>query len=214
VSKLAKASSFHGSGPVKYKLQGPPEAPTGATISIDYTNAPIPNHYYVTDYFEVKDLDPQVLFIFGKKTNVAGNERKLRSKLEIYFPAFFFIQQFWKSSRNFHEGLRKFAASNGYSSDIPSVISEEIEKTQTMHSNNLLMVQSGGECMMDFFYLSPRDFLLRTPKNLNVDLEALVRVIMSHTLLLGFLDSCEPIAETLSGKYGKEDALNEVVELD
>jgi hypothetical protein len=210
VAKLAKREDLHGSGPVRYRIDGPPEAPTGAIIAIDYTEAPVPNHYYVADYFQVFDQDPQILFVFGK-TDFPETGR-LRNKLEIYFPSYFFVKQLWISSRAFHEALRRFTVDRGYSPVPAGTIPGTTEKVQTLHSNNVLMVQSGGECMMDFFYLSPRDFYLKTQKKQNVDLEALVRVIISHTLLLGFLDACEPIAQALATKYESDENAGQAVE--
>jgi len=199
---------------VRYRIEGPPGAPTSAIISIDYTDAPIPSHYYVADCFDVVNQEPLILFVFGK-TNFPDVEH-LRSKLEIYFPSFFFAKQLWDSSRVFHEGLRKFVKDQGYSPTAPRAMPETVDKVQTLQSNNVLMVQSGGECMMDFFYMSPRDFYLRAQKQLNVDLEALVRVIIPPTLLLGLLDACAPIAQTLAGKYesDKIESSNEALEPD
>lgn len=181
-----------------------------AKLMVDYADAPVPEHYYVADYFEVVNLDPQVLFIFGKLTYPGQNV--LRNKLEIYFPALVFITQFWHSRREFHKTLRAFVSQAGYEPVRPGNFSGAVEKVQTIHSNNALMILAGGECMLDFFYISPRDLALKTPKGQNITLEPLVRVIASPNLILGFLDACEPIAELLQPKFGEQEEAHEIVE--
>lgn len=202
-AKIARREDFLGTGPVRYRIDGPSEAPTGTSIKIDYTDAPIPEHYYVADYFYVADLGFQVLLTFGKWEN-AGQKDKLRNKLEIYFPAIFFVSQLWKSSRVFHKTLRDLVVKHGFSATEAGSPDTNAEKTQTIHSNNVLMVLSGGESMMDFFYLSPRDMFLKIRKRKPLELEALVRVIISPTHLLGFLDACEPIAASMATKFPTE----------
>lgn len=202
-TKVARREDFVGTGPVRYRIEGPSEAPTGASIKIDYTDAPVPEHYYVADYFYAADLGFQALLAFGKWED-AGQKEKLRNKLEIYFPAAFFLSQLWKSRRDFHKTLRGLVVKHGFSAAEAGSPDTKAEKTQTIHSNNVLMVLSGGECMMDFFYLSPRDMYLRIRKRKPLALEPLVRVIISPTHLLGFLDACEPIAASLATKFPSE----------
>ncbi len=203
-AKLTKHEEFTGTGPVRYRLEGPADGPTGATISIDYTEAPVPEHFYVADYFRVINLEPQVLFVFGKWEDPEKCQ-KLRNKLEIYFPAVFFVKQLWKSSREFHQTLRSFVEQYGYAAGAPGALTEGADKVQTIHSNNVLMVLSSGEAMMDFFYLSPREMYFKPRKKRNIELEPLVRVIIAPTLLLGFLDGCQPIAESLRAKFPAEE---------
>jgi hypothetical protein len=206
VSKLARnqLSGFSGSGPVRYRIVSVKEGIQSALLAVDYSEAPVPPHYYVADYFEVANLDPQVLFTFGKLNYPRTDQ--LRNKLEVDFPASLFVVQFWSSRDDFHKTLRAFAKQYDYQPVRQGAISGPVERVQTIHSNNALMVLSGGECMIDFFYISPRDMALKTPKAGEISLEPLVRIIASPSLVLGFLDACEPIAESLVPKYAlKED---------
>jgi hypothetical protein len=209
-AKLARRDQLSGSGPVRYKIQSMKDGVQTAMLAIDYSEAPVPPHYYVADYYEVVNRDPQILFTFGKLNY--PNENQLRNKLEIDFPAQHFIVQLWRSAGEFHKMLRAFVRQFGYQPVAPGSISEPVEKVQTIHSNNALMIQSGGECMIDFFYLSPRDMALKMPKSESVLLEPLVRVIMSPNLLLGLLDACEPIAESLTSKFGRMEEEHATVE--
>jgi hypothetical protein len=209
-AKLVRRDQFLGSGPVRYKIETGSDGRISAKLAIDYAEAPVPLHYYVADYFEVANLDPRVLFVFGKLNY--PDRTRLRNKLEIDFPALLFIAQFWKSRAQFQETLRAFNRQLGYEPVRSGNISEAVDKVQTIHSNNALMILSGGECMIDFFYLSPRDLSLKAPKGHDIALEPLVRVITAPDLLLGFLDACEPIAESLMRKFGGDEGEDEALE--
>lgn len=204
--KVIRRGELAGSGPVRYKIDAHPGGAITASVTIDYEDAPVPEHYYVADYFEVTNFDPEVLFVFGKLAS-PGNE-KLRNKVEIYFPGSYFINQFWKSSSgDFRQRLKSFLADAGYKPITPKPITEATEKVQTVHSNNAYMVQAGTECMIDFFFLSPRDLALKAQKGKELVLEPLVRVLLTANLLLGLLDACEPIAATLAPRFeAKENA--------
>jgi hypothetical protein len=198
-AKIARRDQFQGSGPVRYKIQTSKDGLQSAMLAIDYADAPVPTHYYVADYFEVANLDPRILFTFGKLNY--PSDKQLRNKLEIDFPAPLFVMQLWKSRADFHKLLKTFVQQNGYQAMNPGGLSEPVEKVQTIHSNNALMILSAGDCMIDFFYLSPRDMALKAPKSEELYLEPLVRVMTSPNLLLGLLNACEPIAEDLISKH-------------
>lgn len=198
-AKLVRREQLAGSGPVRYRIEPRAGGLTSAMLAIDYSEAGVPPHYYVADYYEVANLDPRILFTFGKLD--FPSDSRLRNKLEIDFPALLFVGQLWRSRAEFHKTLRVIVDQLGYKPVPPGTLSERVDKVQTLHSNNALMIQSGGECMIDFYYLSPRDMALKAPKAEPVQLEPLVRVITSENLLLGFLDACEPIAESLKTKY-------------
>jgi hypothetical protein len=201
VTKLARKDQLSGSGPIRYKVQAGKDGFAAAMMVVDYADAPVPPNYYVADYFEVANLDPKILFTFGKLDY--PNNKKLRNKLEIDFPVLLFVAQLWASQTEFQKNLRRSIEQFGYEAVKPGTIVGPVEKVQTMHSNNALMVQSAGECMIDFFYVSPRDMAFRAPRNLPIALEPLVRVITAENFLLGFLDACAPIAETLIAKYAQ-----------
>lgn len=140
-----------------------------------------------------------VMLEFGKRTG--PRSETLRSKVEIYFPTLMFINQLWATSRNFHTILAKMVGDVGFKADEPSPTVIDTDKVQTVHSNNVLVVMSGGECMMDFFYISPKELWTKPPKHGNIEIEALVRIICVPTLALAFFDACEPIAEQMKGRF-------------
>jgi hypothetical protein len=195
--KLAR-SEFVGSGPVQYRLEGPIEAPTKIEVRVDYTDAQTPRDYYVADYFYVENLDPTVLFVFGKRDS---RTNKLRTKLEVFFPAMFFVNQLMASVKQFHEVLRGYVGQYGYDASKPGEKGLEADKTQTLHSNNVLAVLSGGDSLMDFYYLSPREMYYKPRNKREVELEPLARVIIDPPMLLGFLDECARISGPLVEKF-------------
>jgi hypothetical protein len=211
-SKLARNIHLSGSGPVRYRAIGPQDSPSAFQIAIDYTDAPVPQHYYVADYVSVANLNTDVLFIFGKGERADAPQEKLRSKLEVFFPAPIFVGQLWKSSRTFHQTLRALVEKQGY--QVSQVGSPDVsaEKVQTLHANNALLVLTPGETMIDFFYISPRDLYLKTRKGQNIGMEAVVRIILSLPALLSLLNACESIANTLKGKFPEEEKENEILE--
>jgi hypothetical protein len=199
VAKIVRQTTPVGRGPVTYELIGSANAPTGARIRVDYSQAPVPEHFYVSDYFSIQNLDPQVLLVFGKLNT--GGADKLRNKVEIYFPAHAFLGQFWRSSEEFIKNLRVYLEQKGFQARTRPVISEDVEKVQTFQSNLALVAQSGTDALIDFFYLSPTELLLKAPKGHNLQLLSLVRVILAPDLLLTFFDACIPIADKLAARY-------------
>jgi hypothetical protein len=185
------------SGPVKYEVRGPADQPTGLMLSINYEDAPVPDHYYVADWFDVRERDLDVILSFGN----LDRGRKLRSKVEIVFPSFTFVNQLWRSSLLFHGNLRKFLDDL----KLPGVTREDAElssdKLQILVSNNVLMVWSGTECLLDFFYISPKDLWSKPRRGERLDLEPVVRVLVSPSLLDGFLDACDITAAHLSERF-------------
>ena len=195
-ARLAK-TDFVGTGAVRYHVEG-----SMLALQVDYSEAPIPQHYYVSDYFRVAPLSASALLVFGKFDSIEKQD-KLRSKLEVIFPATTFLRQFWASSRELHQTLKTHAEKYGLK---PPTNFQEMtaEKTQTVHSNNVLMVFSGDESLADFYYLSPREVYFKTKKRKEVDLEPLARVLLEPQLLLGFLNACESIADSLSKKFPED----------
>jgi hypothetical protein len=198
VAKLARADQWITRGPVRYRVFGPQHSPAGLEFGVDWGKAPVPEHFYVADYLFVAQEGSQVLLTFGKLDRPARD--RLRTKLEIYFGPAMFVRQLWASSRELHETVRKYVEKRGHHADPwPQLL--EAPKVQTFQSNQVMMALSEGECVLDFFYLSPKDMFLRPRAGEAVDLEPVVRVLLAPELLLLFLDRCEPVAEALGSSF-------------
>jgi len=209
--KIIRSAGSHGSGAIRYHMAHSPDGQSFVGFQVDYSVAPVPEHFYVADYFEVHDLDPVVLFVFGKLA--APDSHALRNKLEVYFPSQHFVTQFWRSSREFHSSLRLWTEQFQLRPVSSQRIMAEPNTAKTIHANNALMVLAGGEALIDFFYLSPRDVSLKAPKGEEIELMPLVRVILPPNMLLGLLNAAEPIASSLGPKYEIREDANETLEL-
>jgi hypothetical protein len=159
-------------------------------LQIDYAEAGVPEQYYVADYFRVSFSGSDALFVFGKLDS--PSKTTLRNKLEVYFPAHMFVLQLWDSSRDFHEKLRKFVSETKTqgSGAAAENISEQTapNMVRTFHSNNVMMALGGGETILDFFYISPKELWVRPKRNESIPLEPLVRVLLEPQNLLALLD--------------------------
>lgn len=199
--QLAKAGNINRQGPVRYVVQETTEGQPGVlTLGVAYDEAPVPDHFYVADYYQVIVNDFSVLLIFGKLDHPQLD--RLRNKLEIYFPVENFVRQLWNSSRKFQISLETYVADNKAKAVEPSKVSAQTDKVQTLQSNNALMVQATGDCIMDFFYISPKDLWLKPIKSEPIGMEALVRVMVTASVMLGFLHECDRAAQELIEKLG------------
>lgn len=188
-------------GPVRYVVHETPEGQPGMlTLGVAYDEAPVPEHYYVADYYQVIVSDFSVLLIFGKLDHPQVD--RLRNKVEIYFPVENFVRQLWNSSRQFQTSLEKYVTDNKAEPVKASKVPAQTDKVQTFQSNNALMVQATGDCIIDFFYISPKDLWLKPIKSEPIGMEALVRVMVTASVMLGFLHECDKAAQELIDKLG------------
>jgi hypothetical protein len=200
--QLSKAERMNRQGPVRYVVRegGGEGRPLSLALGIAYDEAPVPSHYYVADYYQVVVDDFAVLLIFGKLDHPQLD--RLRNKIEIYFPVESFVRQLWHSSRDYQIALEKYVSDNKAGPVRPSGVSAQTDKVQTMQSNNALIVQATGDCIIDFFYISPKDLWLKPPKSEPIGMEALVRVMVTASVMLGFLQECDKVARELVDKLG------------
>ena len=201
--QLAKAGNVNRQGAVRYVVHDVVEGqPKMLTLGVAYDQAPVPEHYYVADYFQVVINDLAVLLIFGKLDHPKMD--RLRNKLEVYFPADNFVKQLWSTSRDFQKSLEKFVTEKGIEAARPSNVSAQTDKVQTLHSNNALIIQAASDCIIDFFYISPKDLWLKPPKGEPIGMEALVRVMLTASVMLGFMQECDKAAKELIDRFGIE----------
>lgn len=193
--KAQKAGQFNRSGNVHYRVDTSDSGSSLVELSVDYERAPIPDHTYVADFFDVSQVESEVLILFGKLNTPSATS--LRNKVEIYFPAETFVHQLWNTSRRLHEIVAARVKELGRTAKDCSAVSVETDKVQTLTANNALVVLAGGQCMIDFFLISAKDLWIKTSKGDPLGLDALVRVYMNEPLLLGFLNRCDSVAKDL-----------------
>jgi hypothetical protein len=203
LTKLAKMDHWVSGGAIRYRVVGPVQNPTAIEMSVDYAKAPVPTHFYVADYLFVDDDQSQIMLTFGKVDKPLTD--RLRSKVEVYFNPALFVQQLLKSSREFEPILRKYVTDRGLTPPRWEKLLEA-PKVQTYQSNHALMMLSEGESFVDFFYMSPKDMYYKPRLGEKLELEPLIRVILTPELLTSFFDAIQPLSERLKAKYGDHDA--------
>ncbi len=195
MNKIAKTNQFNRSGNVYYRLDQREDGESTVTLTVDFERAPEPERSYIADYFEIHRTDADVMIVFGKKDY--PSDKKLRNKIEIYFPFHPFVHQLWKSSRKLHKLLEKTFKEKGKTAKTPGNIDSSQALVQTLAANNALVVMSGGQCVMDFFLIAAKDLWVKTKKGDPLNVDAIVRVFFSEHILLGFLNRCDEIAQVL-----------------
>lgn len=195
MNKLAKTAQFNRSGNVYYRVDQREDGQSLVTMTVDFERVPVPDSSYVADYFEIRRADADIVMVFGKKA--FPSETQLRNKIEIYFPFHPFVHQLWKSSRRMLKGLRETFEKKGKTATAPGDLSSPVEKVQTLAANNVLIVVSGGQCVMDYFLIAAKDIWLKTKKGDPLNVDAIVRVYVSEHILLGFLNRCDQLAQEL-----------------
>jgi hypothetical protein len=193
MTKLARTNQFNRSGTVHYRVEQGENGVSAVSLAIDFERVPEPEHSYITDYFEVHRTDEDVLMVFGKTD--FPSETELRNKIEIYFPFHPFMHQLWKSTRKVEQALLDSFEKKGKIAKAQGHVHSPGAKVQTLTANNALVVNSGGQCVMDFFLIAAKDIWLKTKKGDPLNVSAIVRVFMNERILLGFLKRCDEIAE-------------------
>jgi hypothetical protein len=188
--KLVQTSG--GSG-VRLKLLEVGQGHSVMEIGIDYSKVDPPERSYYADYSLLEKGRFGYSLTFGKF--MPGTTR-LRTKIEISFPAEMFVKQLWGTSRDFHKTVEELVQKMGFSPS-PVTLEEDTDKVQTFRSNNVFMGVWGEEAVIDFYYMSPRDiYYIRTKKATDVELQPVVRVAMPTQLIYEFLEQCRPFVES------------------
>lgn len=181
-----------GTGPVQLKILQVATDRMLVEMGVDYEKAAVPDRAYYADYCDVQKARTGFSLTFGK---LAPGTLRLRTKIEISFPAQMFARQLWGSSRALHETVRKLVRDE---STEPLGGIEDTDMVQTFRSNNVFMGVWGEDALMDFYYISPRDMhIVRTRQRGMIALDPVVRVVMSTSLIFEFLEKCKPLAEAV-----------------
>jgi hypothetical protein len=199
--QLARTEEWVTSGAVRYRPIASTGVFTGVEIGLDYAKAPVPSHFYFADYLSVDEDSSQVMFTFGKLDK--PHTDRLRSKVEVYFNPVMFVKQFWAQTRQMQSQLEQYVQDHDLK-PIEPVALLEAPKVQTFQANNVSILMTEGESMMDFLYLSPKDLFYKPQKGEKIDVEALVRILLSPSLLLLLFTESQPFAEKLLPRYGEK----------
>jgi hypothetical protein len=182
-----------GRGPVRLRLVRAEASMVTVEIGIDYAKAPVPHLHYEADYCDVVAARAGIALTFGK---LRPTSDILRNKVEVSFSPEFFVKNVWGTTRQLHETTRRMVAGKELT-DLGRL--PEPEKVQCFRANNVFMAVLPSEAVLDFYYISPGDVqFAQLRKKQEIELEPVVRVLVSTPLLLEFLDKCKPVAEALA----------------
>ena len=123
------------------------------TIYIEQAKLEPPDRIYDADHAWIMHSPMRVSFVFAKKR--LDNPSKLRTRLEIRYPAEGFARHFWKNSREFNTKLDAFVSEwpplpqrSSLRLDAPA------DKDHSEWANFDCMAFAGSEGVIDFYQLS------------------------------------------------------------
>lgn len=172
------------------------------TIRIEVGRLRPPQNVYDADYAWVLVRRRGIVSLFFGK-EAYGASRKLRTRLEVRFPAEPFVRHLWGNSRDFHERMRKYVGdAPDAERDQAKPESMEAEKDHSDWANVDYMAHSGTQACLDFFNLSPSGLaqFAQQKGSRGLLLTPVVRVQTTTDELLRLLDACEKIIPQLGVK--------------
>lgn len=167
-------------------------SPTGESaesLELNMREAPVPDRKYVADVTGLIVSKGVCKLLFAQE-RVSGEQ--LRSLLVVHVTD--------RTLRNFQDSAaamtkptyREIAAAVPIQSERPTKIVDEPDQTVALQANLILSAMSGSEAALDFYQLSPFNFLAVRDRP-SVPLDAVVRVDLRSSLLLGLLDAIEAL---------------------
>jgi hypothetical protein len=195
-NKEPKATKVFGSNGVLYRFlageQGPIE------IKIDFGAVPIPASYYYADSLLLR-LDPDLcmsLLSFGRRD---ANTNKFADRIDVAIPTKSLFGPFWSSSRAVEDTVDKLLETSGVSVPKLTPVSSPDSLAATVFANTIFAAVGENESTLDFYHLSPREVHLAKTQKKDMQLEPVVRVIVSTVLTKIFFDTLRPYAERGEG---------------
>jgi hypothetical protein len=170
---------------------------TAKSISVDGAALESPRNVYDADITWIEMSRGGTVSIFFAK--LARGRESLKSRIEIRYPPEDFFNHFWNNSRDFHERLRDFVHKWPVPEPPPNVEDWPADKDHSEWVNFDYMAHSGTEGTIDFYHMPPsgiaRYAQIEKPEVL--ELNPVVRVLLTSAELLRLLDRCEPIAREI-----------------
>jgi hypothetical protein len=180
-----------GSGPVRIRITAGKDGQGLVEMWLDYEKADVPPRAYFADYVDVQTGRADVTLIFGR---LVPGTKKLRTQVEISFSRDSFVAQLWKSSREFHEGLKKCP-------NFRLPLLEGVAYSDTVHTsraNNVFMAKLGEEAILDFYYIAPSEIhFVKMGRRDQVNLDPVIRISLPSPLVLEFLDKCDDLVSQM-----------------
>ncbi len=136
---------------------------------------------------------------FGKVD--LDDERQLRSRLQIKYPAEAFCRHFWANSRDFHAALKTHAAKLPEDPDRNRVTPERLTcpRDHSEWVNFDYIARTGTQASLDFFHLAPAGIARFADGKGSGGLAVtpVVRILTTVGELCRLLDACELVVNEI-----------------
>ena len=190
---LIRKPSFEvGNGPVRLRVTQTGPSENTLALRVEYDKAEVPSRAYYADYCEVIQGRSGISLMFGK---LKPGTSVLRNKVEIVFPEELFVRQLWKNSRELHEKMRDDLMRRPLE---PIADLRDTEVVQAFRANNVLMLGTRADGVLDFYYIAPTEIhYAYAKKKTDIALDAVIRIVLSGGLLFELLEKCGGIVGRL-----------------
>ena len=169
------------------------------SIRVDSRKLEAPQQQYDADVAWVERHHSRVKLFFAKLDRDQSD--RLRTRLELVYPAEVFLRHFWENSRSFEEGLRDQVGKwpENPKRDLIDPSKMKAVKDHSDWVNFDYMARVGSQAVLDFFHISPAAVARFIAGQGSSDLRMVpkVRVLMTIDEMSRLLTACSPIAEEI-----------------
>lgn len=176
------------------------------TISVDATKLPTPPNLYDADVSWVEHRPGSVSLFFAKLNR--DEPDKLRTRLELRYPAESLVRQFWRNTRGFHERIKEYAqkwpVDQARQALTPGSMASGRDHSEWANFESI--AHAGTEASIDF-YLMPASGVARFASgqgSSGLRFAPVVRVQLTIFELVRLLDATEPVVKQVREYLPKE----------
>src|SRR5438105_1357931 len=177
------------------------------SINIDLSKVKAPANIYDADVAWVTHQPGLVSLFFGKRD--LNEKGRLRTRLELRYPAENLVHHFWGNSREFHEKLRAFVGlwpTAATQTPQPSAGDWKADKDHSEWVNFEAMAHAGSEAMLDFYSIPAFGIAKFRSGGGTAALQIvpIVRVNLTVFELLRLMDAVDPVIRAIEGYLPKK----------
>ena len=195
-AKAPKAEKVFGANGVSYTF---PQGEGGPIqIRIDFAQVPEPAGYYYADAFLLNsDTSLQMSVLTFGRRDAASNE--FGDRIEVVMPTKS-LAPFLSSSQEVEKAVDKIIASLGTTSQPrPITLAKAFVPAPTLYANAIFVAVGDGESVFDFYHLSPRQTHFAKSQKLAMQIQPIVRVVLSSVLTKYFFEVLRPFVQNEGG---------------
>lgn len=167
-------------------------------ITIDFSQVPSPANYFYADSLYVRmdnELHTSVLS-FGLRNE---NTNKFLRRFDVVMPTNSVMGPFWASAKQIEPVLDRVLEMSRLTREARPISPPDPDpQVLTLFANMIFLAIGEGESTLDFYHLTPREVHLAKTQKADMQLKAIVRVILSSTLTKHFFNLLRPFAEGAS----------------